>query len=214
MKKVIVFLFFIFISGSKETIEKAPWEKIELAKEKTYLVFRGTNTKQGDIARDFNLSDRKSSHVGLAVFDSEEWRITHIVNTDNPTSDLKSDTFASFLHQGTEKVFYTSIWEIDNLNQNEQKNLRLSLKKYHKKQFKFDRWFMVKDDHQLYCSELIQKILTEINPDKFKFELHKKKLKSFYATFLRRDTLSYYPVDIFQKHKYFKLVKEWDLTLN
>ena len=212
MKKIIIILFFTLLADNERNSISTPWEKITLDTSKAYLVFRGTDSKPGAIAREFNLFDLKSSHVGIAVFNNDLWNISHIVNTRDPVSDLKWDTFASFLDQKKQKVFYASVWEINSLTPKEFKSLKGLLETYRKKQYRFDQSFSIKDDNRLYCSELIQKILTTVNADKFQFKLHTKKLRPLYASFFRKDSLSYYPVDMFQKHKNFTLVEEWDLN--
>ncbi|WP_296381044.1 hypothetical protein [Winogradskyella sp.] len=181
-----------------------------LNKEKAYLIFRGTNTKEGFFAREFNIKDTLSSHVGFTLFDSSRWNVFHVLENKNSTTDYNVEILDGFLNKEKNKVFYYSLWEIESLKLEEIDSLRKIIKRYKSKKITFDKNFSHKDSTKLDCSEFICEALNKINSDKFNFEFHKRELKGIYKTYFKKDTLEYYPVDMFQSNANFKFFFEWN----
>jgi len=168
-----------------------------------YLFFRGTKTKQGYISKEYNLSHKGLSHVGIGVNYGDGFLIYHIVNSDK-INNLEMSSINSFYNH-RKKIIYKGIWEIQNIEANELKQI---LNEYENKVFNFDITFTGVDDNKLYCSELVVQILKDLDSVKFYFTKHKKALKEIHSTFLKKDTLEYFPADIFLTNKNFMKVYE------
>lgn len=166
-----------------------------LNKEKSFIIFRGTKTKQGFYARDFNIKDTLSSHVGLLMFKKGiGWRVFHVSDYNDIVTDFREMSIVSFLNE-EEKITSASVWEV-----NISKRIKLlnELESYHSKKIIFDKYFSLKDSTRLYCSEFVCNVLKKVDSSKYNYPFEQRELKGIYKTYFRRDTLKYYPVDIFQ----------------
>jgi hypothetical protein len=180
-----------------------------LDKNEIYLVYRGTNTKEGIISKEFTLKNKNASHVGIAIFNKEKWSVYHILNNRNAKSDLINEDFSTFYNIENENIKYSSIWKINNLDSIDKEKIRLQLKIMESLILTFDTAFSIENGKEnFYCSEFIVFVLENANNKNFKFDLHKVKLKSIYKSILRKDSLVYYPVDLFQFNKNFSLIEE------
>lgn len=178
--------------------------------QKVYLVFRGTNTKEGYLASNFNIKYKKASHVGIAVFINNKWKIYHVINSvDKEKKDFRASDFITFFNDSEENIKHASVWEINHLRNSERIDLITEIKRYESLPIVFDKSFSL-DSTKLYCSEFINNVLFKINKNKFKFKIHKKKLNSIQSKILKRDTLYYYPVDVFQLNRNINIIKEWN----
>ena len=72
--KYAIFVLFIIISCSGVS-----FHNLELDKDKVYLLFRGTHTKEGIVIRSYNIGDENISHVGICLFVSGEFKVYNIV---------------------------------------------------------------------------------------------------------------------------------------
>lgn len=182
---------------------------ILLDKETVYLVFRGTDTKEGFFARDFNIKDSLSSHIGLMVYNHENWVVYNVSDFKDGLSDLKRQKLDEFYDIQKENIKYASIWRLNNVDSlNTIKLIRL-LQKYEERTIKFDRYFTLHDSTKLYCSQFIRDILFKTDSVNFNFKTEKRELMGIYKTYFRKDTLEYYPVDIFQTNSNIEMIKEW-----
>lgn len=184
------------------------FDKFNLNEENAYLVFRGTNTKEGFFARNFNIKDTLSSHVGLAIYTNDDWYIYHVLEVEKTLSDYNIDTLDSFLNKREDEVFYYSFWELSTLNSRKIDKLKFILNQYKSRRIIFDRSFK-KDSTKLYCSEFICKVLNTVDSTLYNFEYSKRELKGIYKTYFNKDTLEYYPVDMFQYNDNFEKIYEW-----
>ncbi len=181
-----------------------------LDKEKCYLVFRGTNTKEGLVSKEYNISSKKPSHVGICIFQDSNWIVYHVLSPRKKNSTaLIIENLEVFFDVRKESIYNASIWVIDNLTTYEILKLRTQLNKYEQINLKFDLSFKSKDTTKLYCSKFVNDVLINVNNKKFKFETSKVKLKPFHSVYLAQDSLEYYPVDLFQLTEHILLVKEW-----
>ncbi len=171
-----------------------------------YLFFRGTETKEGIISKEFNLESKNISHVGLGVFINENLRIFHVINS-NKENHLECSSVFDFFDKKRE-VTYTAIWKVKGLTDSNLLELTEVIDSYKKKKIKFDFTFSGKEDNKLYCSEFVVEVLKKIDSIKFKFYKNKRKLNGFQSKFLRKDSLEYYPADVFLKNQYFVKVHE------
>lgn len=181
-----------------------------LDKEKCYLVFRGTNTKEGIVSKEFNISTNKSSHVGICIFQGSKWNVYHVLSPRKKNSTaLINENFDAFFDIRKQSIYSASIWVIDKLTTYEILKLKTQLNKYEQINLEFDLSFKSKDTTKLYCSKFVNDVLINVNNEKFKFETSKVKLKPLHSIYLAQDSLEYYPVDLFQLTEHILLVKEW-----
>jgi len=210
INKCIIICALISLTNCKDNSNNLFWKDVQLNENQVYLVFRGTNSKEGFFARDFNIQDTLSSHVGLLISDKANWSVYHIIDFKNKnSSDLRKQSIKEFFDSKKENITYVSFWEVNNLDSFKAKQIKKELNNYLSKFIKFDKLFTLKDSTKMYCSELIFKVLHKADSINFNFQRHKRKLNGIYATYFRKDTLEYYPVDIFQKNKNIRKIKEW-----
>lgn len=82
------------------------------------------------------------------------------------------------------------------------------ISKLQTRKLKFDKKFESKEDDHFYCSELVYYIIKNSNRE-IKIDIVKKKLTGIDAVLLKRDTITYYPTDIFLSDKNFEVLKRW-----
>ena len=179
---LIVFCLLLVCYNCNRNKQSSILSEKKLDKEKVYIVFRGTDTKEGSIAKEFNLNNTILTHVGFLVFHNDEWNVVHILNSDKK-SDLQSEKLNSFFNTKKEQLFHASIWSINNLNNKQDKDLRMELLAYNDSIIKFDRYFDIEDTTKLYCSQFVINVLKKIDSQKFTFKPHKVKLKGFYRLY-------------------------------
>lgn len=182
----------IFSCGEKKIVSEDL-----LNSDEVYLIYQGTKTKEGIVAKNFNLYTKKPSHVGVAIFNESHWEIFHVVNNNKDISALKIDSFKDFYMKESINVDYFSGYKISNLSDFEKEELKSELGLLNKEFIYFDLTFSENGNNRLYCSEMIVNIFKKINPEKFRFNSNKIKLNQFQSSYLGKDSLSYYPVDIF-----------------
>ncbi len=181
-----------------------------LDKEKWYLVFRGTNTKEGLVSKEYNKSNNKPSHVGICMYQDPEWLVYHVLSPRKKDSTaLIIENIDSFFDVEKESIYNASIYVIDNLTTYEILKLKRQLQKYEKLNLQFDLSFKSKDTTKVYCSKFVRDLLRNVNNRKFKVETSKVKLKPLHSVYLGQDSLEYYPVDVFQCTDDILLLKEW-----
>ncbi|WP_400075049.1 hypothetical protein [Winogradskyella sp. R77965] len=198
---VVCLLFFYCTTKNKD------FNKSQLKSNCAYLFFRGTETKQGYISKNYNLFHKGISHVGIGVSYDGEFYIHHIVNSDKSNHIEKSSL--KFFYGNSEKINYKGIWKIKNINTEELTKLKKILNIFDNQSYKFDISFIGKKDNKLYCSELVIEVLRKLDSTKFIFNKNKKKLLGLHSTFLNRDTLEYFPADIFLRDENYTNIFEW-----
>lgn len=184
--------------------------KKNLNKTAAYLVYRATNTKEGNYARQYNITDSLSTHVGIAVHLDDSWQVFHVVNSSQ-FSALRQQSLEVFYNLEKEKITSTSLWQITCMDTQDLYKLGKVLRSYRENDIQFDFQFDLSDSKKLYCSEFVINVITTLDSTKFQFEPVITKLNPFHAAFLKRDSLSYYPVDIFQTHQCFEKVLRYSI---
>ena len=112
-------LLIIVANCKNENSKNFFWKDVQLNEQQVYLVFRGTKSKEGFFAKDFNISDTLSSHVGMLINDKTKWEIYHIIDfKDKNRSDFRKQSLKDFFDSKKEDINYVSFWEIDNIDTN------------------------------------------------------------------------------------------------
>ena len=113
-----------------------------------------------------------------------------------------------FFEPKDEEIKSGGILKINNLVKKSQIKIIKQINEISKKNLKFDTNFENFDDNNFYCSEFVCKILTKSNKEQFNFSLTKKAIYGLDSSYLGKDTIEYYPVDIFlNKKEYTTLLK-------
>lgn len=161
-----------------------------------YFFSRGSVAKSGMIAGKFNLQDKNSTHVGIGYFEGKSATIFNITDS-KPTnqSAFEIDNIESFVKGN---VYYFSIWKCDN-DANDLKALKKIGRQYANRKMTFDYSFRIGSDDALYCSEFCARVMKQVNPSKFDFVPLETTLDEFYQILFERETISYFPVDFFEK---------------
>lgn len=199
--KFILFLWFILFNLN--VIAQKP---IVLNATKLYLVTRSTENKQNIIAKDFNIKDSLSTHIGIGYFENQKFKIYNVSNVEVNTngSSLIIDSYESFINLKDFK--YCSIWscvlEVDKMNKFKQ-----LLKTFEDKELTFDHEFDLKNN-SFYCSEFVFNVLKLLDEIKFNFKPQTIILTDFYQNVLKREKLTYIPVDFFQTNQIFTIEYE------
>jgi hypothetical protein len=195
IKFTIIFLiFFINEIKSQEVINSI------------FIFTRCTGLKVEYIAKDFNIIDTLSTHVGIGLKVNNEYKIYNVSNDVKiQNSSLICENLESFIN--LEDIKYYSIWEL-NVNNIEMKMISEIFDEYNKLKIDFDFDFNIQNDNKFYCSEFVYDVLQKINSKKFYYIPLKKDLNQFYQRILNRSNLEYIPVDFFREMDLFKKIDE------
>lgn len=171
-----------------------------------YIITRSTEHKRGIIAKDFNLLDSLSTHVGIGFLENDTLKLYNISNTEvnKYGSSLIIDDYNSFVNLKDFK--YCSIWSY-NLNVVEMIKFKKILRSFNNSSISFDNEFDLKNN-KFYCSEFVHKVLNKFDKTIFHSKPIRKKLNLFYSKALKCTFLEYIPVDFFQVNSHF--VKEFE----
>jgi hypothetical protein len=176
--------------------------KLKFSTRKLYVFCRGTHSKSALIGKKFNLNDTVSTHAGIGLLENGALKIYN-VTTDHfgINGALKIENITSYVSD--DDIFSLSLWEVF-LNKEEMKKARQYLDSYKNKKVFFDYQFKADASDTLYCSEFCANIFTYINKRKFNFSPSVKKIDDEIITImLKRNEVTYYPIDFFYNNKYF-----------
>lgn len=209
----IIFLLVIFsllsldgFSQTKDEIVKAI-NRLPVSPNSIYIFCRGTKSKAGFVARNFNLKDTNITHIGLGYVERSSFRIFNVSDTKGNGNVLVIDSVSSFIE--SDDVFYFSIWKYETSVKKLQ-TIKRAIKNYENGKVIFDFSFQLKEDDTLYCSEFCAAVLNSIYPRSHSFKPVRKELNDpLYRAVLKRKELIFYPVDFFQVKKEFSIVCEF-----
>ena len=204
MKYVYVLLFFLsasFTYGQKQSEINLIKERISLSDKSVYIFCRGTKSKAGIVAREFNVTDTVITHTGLGFVKGDKIFIYNVSDNKNTfESALIIDSLESFI--GSDDVHYLGVWKCD-INYKELLIAEKICTNYHNRKITFDRMFEISNDDTLYCSEFYELTLKQVNPVKFYFKPVAIEIKDpLMGAVLKRKNLVYFPVDFFLGNKY------------
>lgn len=179
-------------------------------KQSIFLIFRGTETKEGIIAKEFNKNNPNPSHVGIMIFDRGNWNIYHVIDNGNRNAFTKS-SFEEFCKLENGKITYLALYQFKEFSQFNRSKLLKNIASFNKKKIEFDKSFHINNGKsKLYCSEFIVNLLEDCFL--ITIPIHKIPLKSISSTYLKRDTLYYYPVDSLMELSILEFVDEIKLN--
>lgn len=210
-KWYILYYFLIFIifscTGKKES---NTYIEGDLNKNRIFLVFRETNSKNGFLAKEYNMTSSSVTHIGLGFFDDNKFKIINIdnINQKDRENDILISSLDDFFNLKNYEVISGEIWEYHKDLKSEQiKRIARDIDSlYTKSNIRFDTKIDYNESEKMYCSELVSKLLDNFLEDDYKVELQKKKLAPVHRFYLRKDTIEYIPVDYFCTLTTFKKV--------
>lgn len=174
-----------------------------IKKDCIYLIFRGSDSKYGRVITEFNQYNRFENHVGVLVYQEKNWFVFHYIDTKlEGVFKEKLDLFIT--HKNITRY---SIWKIEDFCYDQNPRTFLNDKKFNT--IKYDMDFSL-NNNDLYCSEFVTLFLEDVDSIRFNFIPQKIKIGNILGAFFGRDTLEYYPVDIFQTHPDIIKVYEWE----
>ena len=158
-----------------------------------YLVCRGTTSKQNLIAENFNIRNKKITHIGIGFKHQQKFTIYNVsYDKKINNNSLLVETLDDFI--AIPDIFHLEIWEI-NSNKGDVAKLKLILNKYLNKSIAFDYYFNLNDNENFYCSEFVAKILNGLND--FQYNPCKKESNKLLKSIIKSDIFEYFPVDFF-----------------
>lgn len=211
MKKIFIVVFILFIIFLLSSLKKKGDDNAFKEKEiysyidtsNVYLAFKGTDTKPGEIAKKYNISNTKVSHVGILFYRNKNWEIVHVTNVKKNGNNLLFEGLSDYYNVNN-NIDYISLFRINNINKDIIYSNINSLKDT---VIEFDNEFKLQNQ-KYYCSEFVVEQIGIKN-----LKIQKKYVSNIqHRLFIGRDTLEYYPVDIFYKHPNFTKIYEKDFS--
>lgn len=181
-----------------------------LNKNRVFLVYRATDSKNGFIAKEYNITSSNLTHIGLGYFESNEFKIINIdnirqVGRDN---DILISSLEEYINLADCNVLDVEIWEYYKDMKSEQitELIKIADSLYNKSSIRFDDKIDYKESDKMYCSELVSNLLNRIIMNEYEVKTFKKKLPPIHQYVLKKDTLEYISVDYFTTLSTFKKV--------
>lgn len=185
----------------------------EFKENQVYIFFRETDSKSAMVSKSYNVNGYNYSHVGVGAIIRGKLVVYHILyDNENKKefkkSDLRIENIENFYNPKNDQVISGAIVSVIGINALDFSKFKKILKSLEKRKLKFDKKFGTYDDDDFYCSELVYYIINNSN-NQIIINPIKKKLSGIDLILLRRDTIIYYPADIFLKDKNFQILKRW-----
>lgn len=170
-----------------------------------YLVQRGTTGKLGNVAKDFNINNKYASHLGIGYVENNTLTIYHVyVEKNSKGNSLYVETINNFILP--EDLNYLSVWKLKNIDPQKFNAIKNTLIESEKENINFDFKFE-ENNTAYYCSEFIVRILEKNNIEIMSD--HKKNIVGMISQILKKDTLTYFPVDGFENNGKATKIFEW-----
>ncbi|UOK43740.1 MULTISPECIES: YiiX/YebB-like N1pC/P60 family cysteine hydrolase [Flavobacterium] len=191
----LILLFFCVSCGQSHN------EEFNIDADRVYFIFRDSESKEGFFVKKFNLGNLNVTHVGFLVYTGNSWKVFHAINKKgNCVEQIEFLDFCS----ADEKKLNLRFLEISDFRS--KKLLVSTIDSFKNRNLDFDYSFSCNNDKSIYCSRFVCEVLKSIDSVKYGFKLHRKKLNNIESSFLQKEILYYYPVDIFIFDKRFKSI--------
>ena len=207
---IVSSLFYLMMDNKRLESAYSFSNGLKLKDTTVYLVLRGSDTKLGGYAKQYNSINPYASHIAIMIIEKGVKKVFH-VNTDKNKkgSHLISEELTSFTKSNQENYPYISFWEIKRLNSIAISRLQNYIKELDTASIKFDYQFNFENNEEMYCSEFVYKSLVSIDSLRFSVPKTRKKVLKSHQFFLKKDTLDYYPVDYFYDIEDIEHIGEW-----
>ncbi len=193
-------------TGSTDLIRGA--KSVEYNKSSLYLILRGSETKLGGFAKQYNKTDAHATHVAMGIF-KDSLRIYHVNTEPQNGQHVLTESLDSFLDSEDDKYNYLAIWELENFSTSELAEMETEISKLIQQNIQFDYKFDNQSNDQLYCSEFLYKLMNKTTNNRYLLSMTKMKVPSEHVFYLKKDTLIYYPSDFFLDYPSIKPVYKW-----
>lgn len=196
MKKYFILTLLFFSCKEEYNLDK-----LEL--KSSYLVFRDSETKEGFLVKNFNLSSKNLTHVGFLLFTNNKWNVYHAIDK-KVGNCVVVNKFQDFVQNEDNETLKIHVLKIHSIS---KEILLNKIDSVQKRNLQFDFHFEENVKNKTYCSKFVCTVLHELDAKKYNFKLQKKKLNNLEAAYFKKEFLKYYPVDIFFRNKYFETVR-------
>lgn len=200
-----ILLIIVIFSFHKSPSLDNKIKNLEFDDNSIYLIQRGTTGKLGNVAKDFNISNKYASHLGIGFVENNTLTVYHVyVKKNDEKNNLYVETISDFIKP--DDLNYLSIWKLKDIDKIKFNDVKQSLINSEKENISFDFDFD-EGNKKYYCSEYIVRELEKNNitimPE------HQKNLIGMAKQILKKDTLTYFPVDGFENTQKATKILEW-----
>jgi hypothetical protein len=121
------------------------------------LVVRLHNSPVSAIVRDFNREDKSYSHAGIVLIENGCPMVYHImISEDNRKGVIRKDSLPLFCNPAENTAYGIYRYQ---LRSNELARAGIILQQWFEKKIIFDPLFDLQTDEQMYCSEMVAKLI-------------------------------------------------------
>lgn len=198
---IVIFSFYGYKSSSLNSKIKS----LHFDTESIYIIQRGATGKLSNIAKDFNISNKYASHVGIGFVKNQTLTIHHVyVDKNSQNNYLYVENINDFIDP--EDINYLSIWKLKGIDNEKCNRIKNTLIRSEKENIIFDFTF-TENNGKYYCSEYVVNELKKNGIEIMKE--HKKNVIGVIRQILKKDTLKYFPVDGFENTGKAEKLFEW-----
>lgn len=169
-----------------------------------YIFCRGTATKSGFVAKQYNIIDTQITHTGIGYFKNGVARIYHVTDDKHVKNALQVSSMKSF---AVPETIHLSIWEIPM----ERRAFNTTVAMLHRsatRKIIFDRQFsLTNSPDSIYCAEFCAIVLAEAGVFSVPRTIYLK--DKLAASFLDRQLFTYFPADFFLQIPGIKKIFTW-----
>jgi hypothetical protein len=128
------------------------------------LITRAGNDVISASLRNYNKKDKAYSHSGIAFIENDTVFVYHsYTGAENPEGKMLREPFDSFCNPKGRLGIGIFRYAFDSL---QVANFKTEIVRYYRNKIAFDKKFNLKDDKEMYCSELIAKSMKKATSGK------------------------------------------------
>ena len=117
--------------------------------------------------KNFNLTDKSFSHAGVVVMKNGQKLVCNIDANEKGLDTVRYDPIDSFISPKDNYICGLFRYK---LSETEKQNFLNEINAYHDRKAHFDRFFDLRNDSLIYCSEMISKSLTRATQGRLVFK--------------------------------------------
>lgn len=206
-KGIVVFIVSIFFFFSGCDLNSEPDWISKLETDQVYVILRATDSKEGAMARSFNIIDKRPTHSGILICRDSKWLVYHVAPNQNNQSAFTTSALSEFVnHEGVTVEYFAILKENFGVSYS-MDSLKKHLDSIEKQSISFDYEFCLSNSaSKLYCSEFVIQFLNTITSGYFNPKPITTPIGGLISAFLNREQLVYYPVDYFLNSSCFELI--------
>lgn len=201
--------FGIFTSANKDNL-KAFANASQFEDNSMYFILRGSDTKLGGFARQYNKTNEFATHVALGIY-RDSLQIFHANTEAQNGQHILSENLNDFITREKDQYTYLAYWKIDTISSEEIDAVLAEIAKLQTEEIKFDYKFNFESDDKLYCSEFIYKVINKATQQKFEISMTTMAVPEEHHFYLKKDSLVFYPSDFFLDYDGISFMSEWKL---